>query len=138
MNDLKRRLEKKRGKKAQEISVSASSPPASFGIPFPNMVSPLPLFFCSDDISRAIKKLKTLGGGFDLFSVGSQKLVQSVPLEMNMEYTAVLALAQGTGFISISSVIAETKWDRDRAQRQLVSFIFPFFTQRSTNPTPPL
>jgi hypothetical protein len=34
----------------------------------------------SDDIERAIKKLKELGEGFDIFTVGSTKMVRALPL----------------------------------------------------------
>lgn len=53
-----------------------------------------------DDILRAIAKLSALGSGFSVFKVGSQKLVRSVPGELNTDKSAVLELAQGHGCIS--------------------------------------
>lgn len=49
----------------------------------------------SDDILRAIDKLKVLGNGFELIPLGSGRfLVQSVPGELNMDHTRVLQLAE--------------------------------------------
>ncbi len=47
-----------------------------------------------DDLARAIKKLRILGGGFAVIPVGKHRLVQSVPGELNMDHTAVLAKAE--------------------------------------------
>ena len=49
---------------------------------------------------RAIDKLKVLGGGFNVFKVGSQTLVRSVPGELNRDKNQALKLAQGRGYIS--------------------------------------
>ncbi|ELR18969.1 ELL complex EAP30 subunit [Acanthamoeba castellanii str. Neff] len=67
-----------------------------------------------DDIERAIKKLKELGEGFDIFTVGSTKMVQSVPCELNSDHTAVLALAQGTNFVTSSLVQRKLGWNPQR------------------------
>ncbi|KAI8822144.1 EAP30/Vps36 family-domain-containing protein [Fimicolochytrium jonesii] len=96
VRDLKRLLERLRGKDAQEIS--------------------------EDDIARSIKTLKPLGSGFDIVQVGVRKLVQSVPRELNTDLSTVLALAQSTGyggFVTVPSVVAARGWDPDRAQRIL-------------------
>lgn len=45
-----------------------------------------------DDIERAAKKLKTLGSGFQVLSVGSQKMVQSVPCELRFDKACVMYL----------------------------------------------
>ena len=47
-----------------------------------------------DDMARAIKKLRVLGGGFAVIPVGKLRLVQSVPGELNMDHTAVLQKAE--------------------------------------------
>lgn len=54
------------------------------------------LFYeCSDDLLRAIKKLKALGNGFSVISVGNGKyMVQSVPGELSMDHTSVLEHVQ--------------------------------------------
>lgn len=53
-----------------------------------------------DDITRAIKKLKVLGGGIDVLSIGSRTYIRSVPGEFNLDKNTVMELAQGTGHIS--------------------------------------
>jgi ESCRT-II complex subunit VPS22 len=47
-----------------------------------------------DDLARAIKKLHSLGSGFQIIPVGENRIVQSVPGELNMDHTTVLQLAQ--------------------------------------------
>lgn len=54
-------------------------------------------FFPREDLARAIKKLRVLGGGFAVIPVGGRRLVQSVPGELNMDHTAVLQQAEVTG-----------------------------------------
>lgn len=50
-----------------------------------------------DDMARAIKKLRVLGGGFAVIPVGKTRLVQSVPGELNMDHTTVLQKAEVGG-----------------------------------------
>ena len=50
--------------------------------------------FHREDLARAIKKLRVLGGGFAVIPVGGRRLVQSVPGELNMDHTAVLQQAE--------------------------------------------
>ena len=52
------------------------------------------IFLSRDDMARAIKKLRILGGGFAVIPVGGRRLVQSVPGELNMDHTAVLQKAE--------------------------------------------
>lgn len=47
-----------------------------------------------DDITRSIKKLKCLGGGLDLVTIGSISYVRSVPGELNLDKNRALELAQ--------------------------------------------
>lgn len=48
----------------------------------------------SDDVMRAVEKLKVLGGGFGLTKVGVQTYIQSVPGELNIDTSKVLQVAQ--------------------------------------------
>ncbi|XP_065184235.1 vacuolar-sorting protein SNF8-like [Sycon ciliatum] len=68
-----------------------------------------------EDVSRAIKKLHVLGGGFAIIPVGGRKLVQSVPGELNMDHTRVLQLAEDTGHTYLSQVTSQLKWEEARA-----------------------
>lgn len=52
-----------------------------------------------DDISRALKKLKVLGGGIDLVTIGRGAYVRSVPGELNLDKNRALELAQVGGVL---------------------------------------
>jgi len=94
MDELLRRLVKTRGKKSQEI--------------------------CVDDVLGAGKKLKKLGNGFAIVTIGpGQYLVQSVPAEMNMDHTTVLQQAAATGSVGVDGLCRTLSWDRERAERAL-------------------
>lgn len=64
-----------------------------------------------DDIIRAIKKLKVLGNGFDLVTLGKQQYVRSMPAEMNTDTTRLLEVAQGPGYVSRAEVMRTLGWD---------------------------
>lgn len=68
-----------------------------------------------EDLERAIKKLATLGRGFSILQLGTRKLVQSVPAELNTDHAAVLALAESSGHVSVAEAMARLSWSRERA-----------------------
>ncbi|XP_056006977.1 vacuolar-sorting protein SNF8-like [Ostrea edulis] len=72
-----------------------------------------------DDLLRAIKKLKVLGNGFTLISLGKSYMVQSVPGELTMDHTKLLQEAQNEGFVSMKSLMASLKWEEERVMRAL-------------------
>lgn len=47
-----------------------------------------------DDITRAIKTLTPLSGGYEVLQIGERKLVRSVPKELDKDQAALLLLAQ--------------------------------------------
>jgi ESCRT-II complex subunit VPS22 len=67
-----------------------------------------------DDIERATKKLKVLGSGFEVLTVGSRKMIQSVPCELNTDHTTVLVLAQKSGWVNASVIKKELGWTNER------------------------
>lgn len=75
----------------------------------------------SDDIIRAIKKLKVLGNGFSLIPLQSGRyLIQSVPGELSMDQTAILQKAEtNDGFVTASILQSDLGWDGNRSQRAL-------------------
>eukprot|EP01112_Ceratiomyxa_fruticulosa_P019280 TRINITY_DN6290_c0_g1_i2.p1 TRINITY_DN6290_c0_g1~~TRINITY_DN6290_c0_g1_i2.p1 ORF type:complete len:252 (-),score=45.11 TRINITY_DN6290_c0_g1_i2:17-772(-) len=94
MHDLVTRLQAMRGRNAQTIS--------------------------EDDIERSIKRLKVLGQGFNLLMIGSLKMVQSVPCELNNDHTTVLLLSQNNGGkVSAEYVIKELGWTKTRTDTVL-------------------
>ncbi|KAK9808648.1 hypothetical protein WJX72_001228 [[Myrmecia] bisecta] len=76
-----------------------------------------------DDIIRAIDKLKKLGGGYAVFQVGKQRLVRSVPGELNTDKNTVLELAQGKGYVSQQGVQEATRWSDTRTKETLWSLL---------------
>ncbi|XP_066385477.1 vacuolar protein sorting-associated protein 22 homolog 1-like [Miscanthus floridulus] len=68
-----------------------------------------------DDCLRAISKLKVLGSGFEVISVGRRKLVRSVPTELNKDHSGILGLAQAEGYVTVEQVEREFSWSTGRA-----------------------
>jgi len=66
-----------------------------------------------DDIERACKKLKSLGNGFQVLSIGSKKMIQSVPCELSVDHTALLSICT-KGFFTVSMIEKELGWKKDR------------------------
>lgn len=72
-----------------------------------------------DDIKRSVRKLHCFGDGFTILKIGSNKLIQSIPLELSDDNTAVLNMAQNKGFVSESLIKKELHWDTNRVQISL-------------------
>ncbi|KAK1583039.1 hypothetical protein Q3G72_020512 [Acer saccharum] len=68
-----------------------------------------------DDCLRAISKLKVLGSGFEVISIGKKKLVRSVPTELNKDHNQILELAQAQGFMTVDEVERRLSWTSGRA-----------------------
>ncbi|KAL4619133.1 hypothetical protein ACB092_06G057900 [Castanea dentata] len=68
-----------------------------------------------DDCLRAISKLKVLGSGFEVISVGKKKLVRSVPTELNKDHNEILELAQAQGYVTVEEVERRLSWTSGRA-----------------------
>ncbi|KAL8118424.1 hypothetical protein AgCh_016087 [Apium graveolens] len=68
-----------------------------------------------DDCLRAISKLKVLGSGFEVITVGKRKLVRSVPTELNKDHNEILEMAQAQGFVTVEEVERRLSWSSGRA-----------------------
>ncbi len=68
-----------------------------------------------DDVVRSIKKLRVLGGGFDLVSIGPKQYVRSVPGELNLDKNRALGVAQGKGYTSVPELVRVAGWPEQRA-----------------------
>ncbi|KAH7544357.1 hypothetical protein JRO89_XS15G0154100 [Xanthoceras sorbifolium] len=68
-----------------------------------------------DDCLRAISKLKVLGSGYEVISVGKKKLVRSVPTVLNKDHNQILELAQAQGFVTVDEVERRLSWTSGRA-----------------------
>ncbi|KAH9307518.1 hypothetical protein KI387_035429, partial [Taxus chinensis] len=76
-----------------------------------------------DDCSRAISKLKALGSGFEVYSVGKKKLVRSVPTELNKDHNEILEMAQVRGYIMAEEVERKLGWSLGRATDTLETLL---------------
>ncbi|EPS59887.1 hypothetical protein M569_14918, partial [Genlisea aurea] len=76
-----------------------------------------------DDCLRAISKLKVLGNGFEVISVGKKKLIRSVPTELNTDHNQILELAQGEGFVTVLEVQRRLSWSSGRATDALETLL---------------
>ncbi|KAK2882637.1 hypothetical protein FQN49_000149 [Arthroderma sp. PD_2] len=69
-----------------------------------------------DDILRAVESLAPLGSGFTIVKVGSKKFVRSVPKELNTDQATVLEVIQLLGFVTVSMLQLNLKWEKARSK----------------------
>eukprot|EP01083_Nonionella_stella_P034256 93802_1 len=72
-----------------------------------------------DDIKCAISKVKGLGNGFSVMTVGRREMVKSVPMEFNRDHTSVLSHCQATACATITQLSRKTKWPEQRIEQTL-------------------
>ncbi|KAI1938250.1 ESCRT II complex subunit Dot2 [Ophidiomyces ophidiicola] len=72
-----------------------------------------------DDVLRAVKSLEPLGSGFSIIKVGSKQFVRSVPKELNTDQATVLEVIQLLGFVTVSMLQLNLKWEKARTQTVL-------------------
>lgn len=73
----------------------------------------------TDDVRRAIGKVKSLGTGFGIIQVGEQQMVVSVPVELNFDHIAVLNSAVESYYVTISGLKKEFAWTEERIHQVL-------------------
>lgn len=76
-----------------------------------------------DDVERAIGKLKALGGGYELMSIGGKRYVRSVPGELNTDKNALIEMAQAHGFVTLPQAMAQLQWSETRAEENLWALV---------------
>ncbi|PGH27067.1 hypothetical protein AJ80_01253 [Polytolypa hystricis UAMH7299] len=69
-----------------------------------------------DDILRAVKALDPLGSGFTIIKVGSKQFIRSIPKELNTDQSTVLEVIQLLGYVTVSMLQLNLKWEKARAQ----------------------
>ncbi|KAJ5486316.1 hypothetical protein N7530_000616 [Penicillium desertorum] len=69
-----------------------------------------------DDILRAVRSLEPLGSGFSIVKVGNKQYIRSIPKELNTDQATVLEVIQVLGFVSVSMLRLNLKWEKARAQ----------------------
>lgn len=94
MTELKTALRRMRGSRAEAVS--------------------------TDDIERAVEKLKVLGSGYDLVNVGGRVMIVSVPYEINPDHTTVLQLARESGgYVTSAQLVRDKRWPQARVDRAI-------------------
>eukprot|EP00501_MAST-03F_sp_TOSAG23-6_P000849 GSMAST32.ASY1.ANO1.881.1 assembled CDS len=73
-----------------------------------------------DDIKTAVSKMKILGAGFSLLSAGSSTMICSVPVELNVDHTALISLAHERGYIDTLMIKKNLNWSKSRAEQALM------------------
>ncbi|KAF2453330.1 putative ELL complex subunit Eap30 [Lineolata rhizophorae] len=68
-----------------------------------------------DDVLRAVSSLKPLGSGFAITKLGAKSMIRSVPKELNPDQATVLEAIQVLGYVSVSMLQLNLRWDRARA-----------------------
>ncbi|KVG98064.1 EAP30-like protein, partial [Cynara cardunculus var. scolymus] len=76
------------------------------------------LLSSEDDCLRAIGKLKVLGSGFEVITVGKRKLACSVPNELKKDHNEILELSQGPSTHSL----LKTSGNISSSKIKIVSF----------------
>jgi len=79
----------------------------------------------SDDILRAVGKLKSLGSGFAAISLGDGRyIIQSVPGELTMDHARILEVAgHNNGNVTAKFLMDNLNWDMARTERALEHLI---------------
>ncbi|MCJ1383411.1 hypothetical protein MMC17_006525 [Xylographa soralifera] len=70
----------------------------------------------SDDVLRAVESLKPLSGGFSIITVGSRKMIRSIPKELSTDQSTVLEAIQIQGFVTVSMLEDNLNWENARAE----------------------
>lgn len=83
----------------------------------------LSLQISPDDCIRAVKKLRILGSGFAIVTLGSHQLVQSVPGELSMDHATVLGLAEAKGHVTLEACMEANGWSAERARKALTALV---------------
>ncbi|KAF1814805.1 ESCRT-2 complex [Eremomyces bilateralis CBS 781.70] len=69
-----------------------------------------------DDILRAVKSLEPLGSGFTIMKLGTKQMIRSIPKELNTDQSTVLEVIQVLGYITVSMLQLNLRWERARAK----------------------
>lgn len=69
-----------------------------------------------DDVLRAIEKISILGNGFQIINMGHQKMILSVPMEVNPDFMTLLSIAQQYQGMITKTIITSSpySWTKER------------------------
>lgn len=78
----------------------------------------------TDDVLRAIEKLKILGNGFSIIQLNRGRiLVQSVPGELSLDQNQVVKAAQESACISVLELKVKLNWEEERSRKVLYDMV---------------
>lgn len=72
-----------------------------------------------DDVERAIGKIRLLSAGYRIETIGGERIVVSVPYELNTDQSAILALAKDAPSLTVAGISTTLGWASDRIIRAL-------------------
>ena len=72
-----------------------------------------------DDVLQAVKSLKPLCSGFSEIKLGTKTMIRSIPKELNPDQAVVLEAVQVLGYITVSMLQINLRWNRARASAVL-------------------
>lgn len=72
-----------------------------------------------DDVERAVESCKDLGSGLALVTYGGEKMIRSLPNELNNNQATVLEACQAMGYVSVSILRDNFNWNRVRSETTL-------------------
>lgn len=74
----------------------------------------------TDDVLKAIEKLRILGNGFSLIQLGKGRfLIQSVPGELSLDQNQVIKAAQESASITADQLQGKLGWQEERSRKVL-------------------
>ena len=93
---------------AQTTSAAAKKPLSSSSQPQQKV--------SKDDVLRAIEKISILGNGFQIINMGHQKMILSVPMEVNPDFMTLLSIAQQYQGMITRTIITSSpyNWTKER------------------------
>ncbi|KAL9050673.1 MAG: hypothetical protein Q9162_006495 [Coniocarpon cinnabarinum] len=76
-----------------------------------------------DDVRQAVKALQPLSSGFAEMSLGAKLMIRSVPKELNPDQAVVLEAVQVLGYVTVSLLQVNLRWQRPRAKAVLEDLV---------------
>ena len=81
--------------------------------------SPILTIISQDDVERAVQVLQELGNGFRIIKLGTQKMIRSVPQELDTDQQQILTLAQESGHVTLALLEEKLGWQAERSAKGL-------------------
>eukprot|EP00871_Galdieria_phlegrea_P005365 jgi/Galph1/582/GphlegSOOS_G5356.1 len=70
----------------------------------------------SDDISRAIQRLRVLGTAYTIIYLGDMAYIRSIPGELNHDHTFILSVSKEQGYCTECFIAKKLSWSKERIE----------------------